>query len=103
MKKRGKRGCDSCNPPAYISPTIAEAHRFLRRVADTLTAKNRAYGDSAAHPVRIFSAADTAEQIRVRIDDKLSRTARGQVTDHEDTLLDLCGYIAILAAVTKKQ
>lgn len=38
-----------------------------------LLAKNAAYGNSALEPVRIFSKADPTEQIRVRIDDKLSR------------------------------
>ena len=67
-----------------------------------LIAKNRAYGDSAINPVRIFSRADAAEQINVRIDDKLSRIARGRGTDQvtEDTELDLIGYL-ILKRVQK--
>ena len=37
-----------------------------------------AYGIiSALDPLRIFSKADTTEQINVRIDDKLSQIARG--------------------------
>ena len=62
-----------------------------------LIAKNRAYGDSAINPVRIFSRADAAEQINVRIDDKLSRIARGTETDKvaEDTELDLIGYLIL--------
>jgi len=49
-----------------------------REVERILLAKNAAYGNSALQPVRIFSKADPIEQIRVRIDDKLSRLARGQ-------------------------
>ena len=62
-----------------------------------LIAKNRAYGDSAINPVRIFCRADAAEQINVRIDDKLSRIARGTETDKvaEDTELDLIGYLIL--------
>jgi hypothetical protein len=78
------------------------AHAFLARVAATLTAKNATYGDSAANPLRVFSRAPTDEQLRVRIDDKLSRLARGTgPMDSEDTLLDLVGYLALLAATRK--
>lgn len=92
--------CPVCAPDGEPSPTILRAHAFLACVAATLTAKNRAYGDSAAHPLRVFSRASTEEQILVRIDDKLSRIARGAPTkDGEDTLLDLVGYLALLAAL----
>lgn len=82
-----------------VGPTVLRAHAFLGRVAATLTAKNRRYGDSAASPLRIFSRAEADEQLRVRIDDKLSRIAHARGADDEDTLLDLCGYLALLAAV----
>jgi hypothetical protein len=45
--------------------------------------------------VRIFSKADPEEQIRVRIDDKLSRLARGHDAG-EDVILDLLGYLILL-------
>jgi len=64
-------------------------------LARFLIGKNRKYGNSALDPVRIFSKADAAEQIRVRIDDKLNRLAQGQ-TDDEDTVLDLVGYLILL-------
>ena len=60
--------------------------------------KNAKYGNSALNPVRVFSKADNVEQLLVRIDDKLSRIARGagmEVTD-EDTLNDLIGYLILL-------
>jgi hypothetical protein len=82
-----------------ISPTIQAAHRFLARVADTLTSKNQRYGDSAANPMRVFSRAAADEQIRVRIDDKLSRLSRGSGQEDEDVILDLVGYLALLVAV----
>ena len=67
------------------------------RVKAMLIAKNRAYGDSAIHPVRIFSRSSAEEQINVRIDDKLSRIARGSATEDvpEDTVLDLIGYLIL--------
>lgn len=61
-----------------------------------LLAKNRQYGDSALNPVRIFSRSDTVEQIKVRIDDKLSRIARGNGEGNEDAVLDLIGYLIML-------
>lgn len=61
-----------------------------------LIEKNRAYGNSALDPVRIFSRVDAAEQIRVRIDDKLSRLQRGSTYGNEDTVLDLIGYLVLL-------
>lgn len=66
-----------------------------------LIAKNEAYGNSAAEPVRIFSRVDTLEQINVRIDDKLSRIARGKEYQGDDTEKDLCGYL-ILKMVIKR-
>jgi hypothetical protein len=65
------------------------------RLRDTLLDKNRKYGNSALEPVRIFSSADPLEQIRVRIDDKLSRIRNAQADDTEDTLLDLAGYLIL--------
>ena len=61
-----------------------------------LLAKNAAYGNSAAEPLRIFSRAGPVEQLLVRIDDKLSRIARGQEYGQDDTLKDLAGYIVLL-------
>jgi hypothetical protein len=67
----------------------------ITAIGDLLIKKNLSYGDSALNPVRIFSKADPLEQLRVRIDDKLSRLARGHEID-EDTLLDLIGYLVML-------
>ena len=71
-------------------------------VKSVLLQKNREYGDSALNPRRIFSTADSVEQLNVRIDDKLSRIMCGGVkTINEDTDLDLIGYL-ILRRVAKK-
>jgi len=61
----------------------------------TLIAKNKAYGNSAFDPIRIFSKADTEEQLRVRLDDKLSRLVRGKAAG-EDVELDIMGYLVLL-------
>lgn len=62
----------------------------------TLLEKNRKYGNSALEPVRLFSKADPVEQIRVRIDDKLSRMQSAQIDDTEDVETDLAGYLVLL-------
>jgi len=64
-------------------------------LADMLIAKNKAYGNSALEPVRVFSRCDAVEQIRVRLDDKLSRLARGSAAG-EDVVQDLLGYLILL-------
>ncbi|QDP54862.1 MAG: hypothetical protein Unbinned3891contig1000_60 [Prokaryotic dsDNA virus sp.] len=66
-----------------------------------LIQKNRAYGDSALNPMRVFSNADVVEQIHVRMDDKLSRIVRSRETGKadalgEDVILDLLGYLVLL-------
>ena len=65
-------------------------------IADMLIEKNKSYGNSALDPVRIFSKADSIEQICVRIDDKLSRIKNGCNFANEDTINDLIGYLFLL-------
>lgn len=69
--------------------------RVCDEVRDLLVEKNKKYGNSATDPIRIFSRATSEEQLRVRIDDKLSRLSRG-TADDEDTVLDLIGYLILL-------
>lgn len=83
---------------AFLEPPTQASERMLRvcyRVWHMLDAKNRAYGNSALEPVRVFSRADSVEQIRVRLDDKLSRLARGTASG-EDVVADLMGYLVLL-------
>ena len=65
-------------------------------IKDLLLEKNRKYGDSALSPVRVFSSADTVEQIRVRLDDKLSRIRNSALDEDEDPIIDLVGYLILL-------
>ncbi len=67
-----------------------------------LLEKNRKYGDSALNPVRVFSKSDPLEQIRVRLDDKLSRLRNQQEDEDEDVMTDLIGYL-VLYQVAKMQ
>ena len=68
----------------------------LFNVRELLLEKNAAYGDSALNPVNALSSASATEQIRVRMDDKLSRMVRGHEYANEDTLLDFVGYYFLL-------
>ena len=86
------------DPEQFAAQVAAE----LELVRETLIAKNRAYGNSAFDPVRVFSRADAAEQIRIRIDDKLSRMARGHAAG-EDTVLDLMGYLVLLRIAEREE
>jgi hypothetical protein len=67
------------------------------RLKALLLEKDAAYGGSALDPLRFFSRADAVEQLRVRIDDKLSRLARGDRSrSTEDERVDLIGYLILL-------
>lgn len=101
----GVHVCAACNGAAlacglHLDPDfgvgvlglIAEECVALR---DMLHEKNKAYGNSALDPLRIFSKADPVEQILVRVDDKLSRLMRGSAAG-EDVERDLLGYLILL-------
>lgn len=76
--------------------TVNDINRVCNEIRDMLMEKNLAYGDSALNPVRIFSKSDTSEQLRVRIDDKLSRFARGKEYPGDNDINDLIGYLILL-------
>jgi hypothetical protein len=73
-----------------------------QRIANLLIEKNRAYGNSALEPVRIFSSSDNIEQLKVRIDDKLSRFARGNKLLGDNDIDDLMGYLVLLTIAQKE-
>jgi hypothetical protein len=81
-----------------------QVRRECSALADMLVEKNRLYGDSALRPLRCFSHANSVEQIRVRIDDKLSRITRGKLDMSspagEDVVLGLLGYLVLLRLAT---
>lgn len=73
---------------------IETLHEEIQDLQLFLIEKNKKYGNSALQPVRRFAKSDAVEQLRVRIDDKLSRLIRGN-GDDEDTKLDLLGYLIL--------
>ena len=77
--------------PEFVK-SVSETLDLVKR---TLLEKNISYGNSALDPVRVFSKASPTEQLKVRIDDKISRLQRGG-EDTEDTVLDLIGYLILL-------
>jgi len=76
--------------------TQADIRRIAKEIGELVVQKNIAYGDSAVDPVRIFSKANPIEQILVRLDDKLSRFARGQEYPGDNDIDDLMGYLILL-------
>ncbi len=73
------------------------------QLKELLLEKNRKYGDSALNPVRVFSNASPLEQIKVRLDDKLSRLRNQQNDEDEDVLTDLIGYLVLYKVALKRQ
>jgi hypothetical protein len=65
-------------------------------IKEMLIKKNQSYGDSAIDPIRIFSKAEPDEQIKIRIDDKLSRISRGSEFYEDNDIEDLIGYLILL-------
>jgi uncharacterized protein (DUF2461 family) len=68
------------------------------RILNLLVKKNEQYGNSVFEPVRIFSKAEVQAGLRIRIDDKLSRLARGNdsIESDVDIVDDLIGYLILL-------
>jgi len=69
---------------------------ILDDMATLLVEKNTAYGNSALDPVRIFSKADTLEQLYVRLDDKINRVKQGHEFPGDDTIRDIIGYCTLI-------
>jgi hypothetical protein len=83
-------------------PAAFEILGVCMELAVFLMDKNQKYGDSALDPVRIMSESDPTEQIKVRMDDKLSRLYRGH-TGGEDAVKDLVGYWVLLRVAEKRR
>ena len=75
---------------------------LMRNARDLLVTKNASYGNSALDPVRIWSEASTREQLLVRLDDKMSRLARGQASG-EDVAKDTLGYLLLLEILENRE
>ncbi len=88
-------------PEPGTNPFLDGVDDVLGSIKDILIRKNAAYGNSALEPMRIFSKANNIEQLKVRIDDKLSRLSNGSEYGDEDTVTDLIGYLVLLKIAQK--
>ena len=88
------------NDMTDVQNSIFETCNSIR---DMLVSKNRKYGNSALKPIRVFSQADPIEQIKVRIDDKLSRLKSSCNDEDEDVIMDLIGYLVLLKVAQQKK
>jgi hypothetical protein len=74
--------------------TQEKIEKLFNNFKEFLKEKNRRYGDSAIHPIKIFSKIDASNQIYNRLDDKLSRIQNTKEIRKND-LADLLGYISL--------
>jgi hypothetical protein len=78
------------------APAGQEIADACDEIKQLLLEKNVAYGNSALSPIRIFSKAETNEQLYVRIDDKLNRLKNNQSYPGDNDIDDLIGYLVLL-------
>jgi hypothetical protein len=86
-----------------VSQSQIDISSVCDELKELLLDKNRKYGDSALNPVRVFSQASTVEQLKVRMDDKLSRLQNAQTDDDEDPVTDLIGYLVLYKVALMQQ
>ena len=97
LKDHGYKSIDDAyDKMAPKNQVEREIVTICNELQDLLIEKNRAYGNSALEPNRIFAKSDALEQLRVRIDDKLNRIMKGTDYPGEDTVDDLLGYLVLL-------
>ena len=91
---------DSIVSPMDVPGQISEVCDGIKTM---LLDKNRKYGNSALDPQRVFSKSSSIEQLKVRIDDKLSRIKNMQSDEDEDVYKDLAGYLVLLMIAMKEK
>ncbi len=75
----------------------AKLDSIAKTITDLLKEKNKAYGNTALNPPKIFSKLNATEAICARLDDKISRIQNKGINDKtEDTVDDLIGYLFLL-------
>jgi len=94
----------SCND-LYLRSVGAPAGNKIwgacHEIAHMLIEKNISYDNSALEQARIFSTADSTEQLKVRIDDKLNRVKNNQGFAGDNDIDDLIGYLILLKIANK--
>jgi len=94
--------CEDLYLHSVGAPSGAKIWAACHEIAHLLIDKNISYGDSALNPIRLFSTADSVEQLKVRIDDKLNRVKNNQGFAGDNDIDDLIGYL-ILLKIAKTQ
>jgi hypothetical protein len=84
------------------APAGQEIADACDEIKQLLLEKNVAYGNSALSPIRIFSKAETNEQLYVRIDDKLNRLKNNQSYPGDNDVDDLIGYLVLLKVANQR-
>lgn len=87
--------CEDLYLHAVGAPAGGQIWRTCHEIAHMLIDKNISYGNSALEPARIFSTADSTEQLKVRIDDKLNRVKNNQGFAGDNDIDDLIGYLVL--------
>ena len=88
--------CNDLYLRSMDAPSGRKIFDACHEVAQMLIEKNVSYGDSALNPIRLFSSADSIEQLKVRIDDKLNRVKNAQGFAGDNDIDDLIGYLILL-------
>lgn len=88
--------CNDLYLRSMDAPSGKKIFDTCHEVAQMLIEKNVSYGDSALNPIRLFSGADSQEQLKVRIDDKLNRIKNAQGFAGDNDIDDLIGYLVLL-------
>jgi len=87
--------CNDLYLKSVGAPAGNQIWSTCHEIAHMLIEKNISYGNSALDPVRIFSTADSTEQLKVRIDDKLNRVKNNQGYAGDNDIDDLIGYLVL--------
>lgn len=78
-----------------MTETQQQITKVTEQLAKFLIEKNKRYGDSALHPINIFSKSGAADGLYKRADDKLSRIQNNPKLQKND-VVDLMGYCTLI-------
>jgi hypothetical protein len=78
-----------------VETTVTKIETVYDSMKSLSLYKNEKYGNSALAPKNIFSKLTSDEQIRVRLDDKLSRIMNASELRKND-VSDVIGYLTLL-------
>lgn len=90
-----------------LSKPREEAKEAIRNkfdsIRDMVLEKNELYGNAALDPFPVFSNSTSAERLRARIDEKISRYRTNKEGDKESPLVDLVGSLVLLILAEEEE